>query len=169
MAQADVVALLTEWEEFRHADPDYLAGFVRQRLIVDGRHALDASDYTAKGWEYRALGRPYQARTVPLAGGRARRRHRQSSLSHAVSAGGPGQGVHGMLASPRPAAARLAPDGVAQALGLDPDFVARHVRPARCCRQRRCPGPSRPGRCGPAGRRAWWLTRNCRSRCSRCP
>ena len=64
VARADVVALLTEWEEFRHADPDYLAGFVHQRLIVDGRHALNASDYTAKGWEYRALGRPYQARTV---------------------------------------------------------------------------------------------------------
>ncbi|HSN36110.1 MAG TPA: UDP-glucose/GDP-mannose dehydrogenase family protein, partial [Arthrobacter sp.] len=43
VVQADVVALLTEWEEFRRADPDYLAGFVRQRLIVDGRHALDAS------------------------------------------------------------------------------------------------------------------------------
>ncbi|MDR7082546.1 UDPglucose 6-dehydrogenase [Arthrobacter ginsengisoli] len=66
VAQADVVALLTEWEEFRQADPDYLAGLVRQRLIVDGRHALDASDYTSKGWEYRALGHPYQARTVPL-------------------------------------------------------------------------------------------------------
>lgn len=66
VVQADVVALLTEWEEFRRADPDYLAGFVRQRLIVDGRHALDASDYTSKGWEYRALGRPYQPRTVLL-------------------------------------------------------------------------------------------------------
>ncbi len=64
--QADVVALLTEWEEFRQADPDYLAGLVRQRLIVDGRHALDASAYTSKGWEFRALGRPYQPRTVQL-------------------------------------------------------------------------------------------------------
>ncbi|CAI3803257.1 UDP-glucose dehydrogenase family protein [Pseudarthrobacter sp. MM222] len=66
VANADVVALLTEWEEFRRADPDYLASLVSQRLVVDGRHALDASDYTAKGWEYRALGRPYQPRTVQL-------------------------------------------------------------------------------------------------------
>lgn len=66
VAQADVVALLTEWEEFRRADPDYLGSLVSQRLIVDGRHALDASDYTSKGWEYRALGRPHQPRTVPL-------------------------------------------------------------------------------------------------------
>lgn len=66
VAQADVVALLTEWEEFRHADPDYLATLVNRRLVVDGRHALDATDYTSKGWEYRALGRPYQPRTVTL-------------------------------------------------------------------------------------------------------
>jgi UDPglucose 6-dehydrogenase len=57
---ADVVALLTEWDEFRTADPDYLGGLVRQRRIVDGRHALDSSAYTSKGWEYRALGRPYE-------------------------------------------------------------------------------------------------------------
>jgi UDPglucose 6-dehydrogenase len=66
VAQADVVALLTEWDEFQRADPDYLAGLVNQRLVVDGRHALDADDYTSKGWEYRALGRPYQPRTVQL-------------------------------------------------------------------------------------------------------
>jgi UDPglucose 6-dehydrogenase len=58
--QADVVALLTEWKEFRIADPDYLGGLVRHRRVVDGRHALDAHLYTSKGWEYRALGRPCQ-------------------------------------------------------------------------------------------------------------
>jgi len=60
----DVVALLTEWDEFRTADPDYLGGLVRQRRIVDGRHALDSSAYTSKGWEYRALGRPYELRAA---------------------------------------------------------------------------------------------------------
>jgi len=34
--------------------------------VVDGRHALDADDFRAKGWEYRALGRPAQPRTVKL-------------------------------------------------------------------------------------------------------
>jgi UDPglucose 6-dehydrogenase len=69
--QADVVALLTEWEEFRRADPDYLGGLVRHRRVVDGRHALDANGYTAKGWEYRALGRPHQPGKLAAVSARA--------------------------------------------------------------------------------------------------
>ncbi|MPY11406.1 UDP-glucose dehydrogenase family protein [Arthrobacter bussei] len=65
--QADVVALLTEWAEFRNADPDTLGALVNHRRILDGRHALNANDYTSKGWQYRALGRPAQAATVELA------------------------------------------------------------------------------------------------------
>ncbi|MBJ2121462.1 UDP-glucose/GDP-mannose dehydrogenase family protein [Arthrobacter sp. MSA 4-2] len=64
---ADVVALLTEWSEFRNADPDTLGALVSHRRILDGRHALNANDYTSKGWQYRALGRPAQAATVELA------------------------------------------------------------------------------------------------------
>ena len=63
---ADVVALLTEWDEFRSADPDTLGARVAHRRIVDGRHALDADDYRNKGWEYRALGRPAHPGTVTL-------------------------------------------------------------------------------------------------------
>ncbi len=64
--RADVVALLTEWDEFRSADPDALGARVAHRRIVDGRHALDADDYRAKGWEYRALGRPAQPTTAHM-------------------------------------------------------------------------------------------------------
>jgi UDPglucose 6-dehydrogenase len=63
---AVVIALLTEWDEFRAADPARLADLVAHRRIVDGRHALDADDYRAKGWEYRALGRPANPKTVEL-------------------------------------------------------------------------------------------------------
>ncbi len=55
---ANVVALLTEWEQFRQADPDLMGFLVADKRIVDGRHALDADRYRANGWEYRALGRP---------------------------------------------------------------------------------------------------------------
>jgi len=55
---ADVVALLTEWDEFRSADPERLGGLVAGRRVVDGRHALDADRYRRAGWEYRALGLP---------------------------------------------------------------------------------------------------------------
>ncbi|MEI5584218.1 MULTISPECIES: UDP binding domain-containing protein [unclassified Agromyces] len=54
---ADVVALLTEWDEFRRADPEELGRLVASRRIVDGRHALDADAYRATGWDFRALGR----------------------------------------------------------------------------------------------------------------
>ncbi len=55
---AGVVALLTEWAEFRTMDPVALGLVVAQRRIVDGRHALDQDAYLAAGWTYRALGRP---------------------------------------------------------------------------------------------------------------
>lgn len=59
---ADVVLLLTEWDEFREADPAMLGSLVRSRRIVDARHALDADAYIAAGWHYRALGRSIGAR-----------------------------------------------------------------------------------------------------------
>ena len=58
-AGADVVVLLTEWDQFRAIDPDHArAAVVAARSVVDGRHALDADAWRAAGWEYRALGRP---------------------------------------------------------------------------------------------------------------
>ena len=66
VADADVVALLTEWDEFRRAEPAELGRLVASRKIVDGRHALDADAYRAAGWEFRALGRPAQPETVAL-------------------------------------------------------------------------------------------------------
>ena len=63
---ADVVALLTEWEEFRTADPSMMGFLVAHKRVVDGRHALDADKYRAAGWEYRALGRPSDPRTIAL-------------------------------------------------------------------------------------------------------
>ncbi|MFD0774819.1 UDP-glucose dehydrogenase family protein [Streptomonospora algeriensis] len=55
---AEVVLLLTEWAEFRDADPDELAKVVAEPRIVDGRNALDPQHWRACGWTYRALGRP---------------------------------------------------------------------------------------------------------------
>ncbi|MEV5338485.1 UDP-glucose/GDP-mannose dehydrogenase family protein [Streptomyces sp. NPDC052676] len=58
IADADVVLLLTEWEEFRSLDPETLRERVAQPRIVDGRGALDLERWRAAGWTYRALGRP---------------------------------------------------------------------------------------------------------------
>lgn len=54
---ADVVLLLTEWTEFREANPEKLGEVVAQRKIVDGRNALDPTYWRSSGWTYRALGR----------------------------------------------------------------------------------------------------------------
>jgi UDPglucose 6-dehydrogenase len=67
VAGAQVVALLTEWEEFTVADPNALGLLVASKNVVDGRHALNADRYRAAGWEYRALGRPSAPATVMLA------------------------------------------------------------------------------------------------------
>jgi UDPglucose 6-dehydrogenase len=54
---AQVVVLLTEWEQFRAVDPFALGEVVAERQIVDGRHALDPAAWRSAGWVYRALGR----------------------------------------------------------------------------------------------------------------
>jgi UDPglucose 6-dehydrogenase len=53
---AHVVLVLTEWPEFARLVPTDLGGMVARRNIVDGRGILDAVQWHAAGWEYRALG-----------------------------------------------------------------------------------------------------------------
>ncbi|MEU8192373.1 UDP-glucose/GDP-mannose dehydrogenase family protein [Microbispora amethystogenes] len=55
---AEVVLLLTEWQEFVALDPEDLGAVVAARVIVDGRNALDVETWRGAGWDYRALGRP---------------------------------------------------------------------------------------------------------------
>ncbi|WP_238421078.1 UDP-glucose/GDP-mannose dehydrogenase family protein [Gordonia sp. 'Campus'] len=50
--QADVVAVLTEWQEFRDLKPSDLNGIVRGRTIIDGRLCLDESAWKSAGWTY---------------------------------------------------------------------------------------------------------------------
>ncbi|MFI6657837.1 UDP-glucose dehydrogenase family protein [Streptomyces sp. NPDC050523] len=55
---ADVVLHLTEWREFRELDPAELGAVAADRLILDGRNALDPELWRKAGWTYRAMGRP---------------------------------------------------------------------------------------------------------------
>jgi UDPglucose 6-dehydrogenase len=55
--RADVVLVLTEWQEFRELDPSRLALVVRHARVIDGRNCLDAKAWTAAGWDYRGFGR----------------------------------------------------------------------------------------------------------------
>lgn len=55
---AEVVALLTEWDEFRNLDFDRVGEALARRVIVDGRNLLDAVALRRKGFVVDGLGRP---------------------------------------------------------------------------------------------------------------
>ncbi|HXD28926.1 MAG TPA: UDP-glucose/GDP-mannose dehydrogenase family protein [Arthrobacter sp.] len=58
-ADADLVLLLTEWQEFKDLTPRDLAPWVRGRRLVDGRNVLDHSRWEEAGWTVAALGRKF--------------------------------------------------------------------------------------------------------------
>ncbi|MDT4997145.1 MAG: UDPglucose 6-dehydrogenase [Pseudonocardiales bacterium] len=55
---ADLLMLLTEWQEFQAMQPEAIGRLVARRNLVDGRNVLDPAQWRAAGWRYRALGRP---------------------------------------------------------------------------------------------------------------
>ena len=58
---ADVVALLTEWGQFRGLDPVWLGEVVARRSVVDARGVLDPVAWRAAGWSHRGLGTAHAA------------------------------------------------------------------------------------------------------------
>jgi UDPglucose 6-dehydrogenase len=54
---ADVVLLLTEWDEFQKMQPDEVAEVTRSKCIVDARNCLDPQAWRDAGWTYRGFGR----------------------------------------------------------------------------------------------------------------
>ena len=54
---ARVVAVLTEWDEFRRLDFDKIADLVEKRCIVDARNLLDAPALRRQGFAYQGVGR----------------------------------------------------------------------------------------------------------------
>ncbi|CAN7499087.1 UDP-glucose dehydrogenase family protein [Arthrobacter sp. LjRoot14] len=58
IGQADILLLLTEWQEYRSLDPYEICSRVSSLRILDGRNVLDAAKWRAAGWTYRGMGRP---------------------------------------------------------------------------------------------------------------
>jgi UDPglucose 6-dehydrogenase len=54
---ADVLAVLTEWDEFRWLDVDKVASSMRAKCVVDARNLLDRAAFVRRGFEYRGIGR----------------------------------------------------------------------------------------------------------------
>jgi UDPglucose 6-dehydrogenase len=53
----DALVLVTEWDEFRCADWKELHNAMRNRIVIDGRNALNERDVIAAGFTYRGIGR----------------------------------------------------------------------------------------------------------------
>ena len=54
---ADAAVLVTEWPQFRELDWAAAGDRMRNRLLVDGRNALDPETLRAAGFEYEGIGR----------------------------------------------------------------------------------------------------------------
>ena len=54
---AELVLLLTEWDEYAALSPADAGALVRRRNLLDARNVLDASVWEADGWTVRGLGR----------------------------------------------------------------------------------------------------------------
>ena len=54
---ADVLVLLTEWDEFRWLDYGRVAQLVAGRAIVDARNLLDPAPLRQRGFAYEGMGR----------------------------------------------------------------------------------------------------------------
>jgi UDPglucose 6-dehydrogenase len=50
--KADVLLVLTEWDEFLRIDPRVMCEAVRRRVVIDGRMCLDKSKWQEAGWQY---------------------------------------------------------------------------------------------------------------------
>ncbi len=54
---ADVLVVLTEWDEFRWLDFDKVAELMVGQSVVDGRNLLDPAVLRRRGFQYRGIGR----------------------------------------------------------------------------------------------------------------
>jgi UDPglucose 6-dehydrogenase len=54
---ADVLAVVTEWQEFRSPDFDYIRDTVKHKVIFDGRNIYDPALVKSFGLKYHGIGR----------------------------------------------------------------------------------------------------------------
>lgn len=56
LQDAELVLLLTEWDEYRRLCPAVTGQLVRRRVVLDARNVLDAAAWREEGWLVRGLG-----------------------------------------------------------------------------------------------------------------
>jgi UDPglucose 6-dehydrogenase len=57
VTDAELVCVLTAWDEFRYIEPGALADLVAAPRVIDGMNFLDAQAWIRAGWSYRGMGR----------------------------------------------------------------------------------------------------------------
>jgi UDPglucose 6-dehydrogenase len=57
LRDADALAIVTDWNEFRRPDFDKIRGLMKRPLIFDGRNLFDPERMKSKGFEYISIGR----------------------------------------------------------------------------------------------------------------
>lgn len=60
MVDADILVIVTEWNQFRALDFDRVKGLLKQPLMVDLRNIYNPEDMAQEGFVYHCLGRPHQ-------------------------------------------------------------------------------------------------------------
>ncbi|WP_457640955.1 UDP-glucose dehydrogenase family protein [Persephonella sp.] len=55
---ADLLVLVTEWDEFREADMDKVKQLMKLPIVIDGRNVYNPEEMKNKGFEYYSIGRP---------------------------------------------------------------------------------------------------------------
>ena len=63
---ADVLAVLTEWNEFKTLDLNLAADLMRHKNIVDCRNLLNAEQALALGFKYQGIGKQFEKLAKPL-------------------------------------------------------------------------------------------------------
>ena len=56
-SRADVLAVLTEWDEFKWISPSTIAAEMTGKQVVDARNLLDRKDWERAGFTYQGIGR----------------------------------------------------------------------------------------------------------------
>jgi len=57
LQDCDAIVLMTKHDEYKSINPEKLKGFLRSKIIVDGRNLFNAEEYLAEGFIFKGVGR----------------------------------------------------------------------------------------------------------------
>lgn len=66
LKNADVLAINTEWDMFRHPDFEEIKAMMAQPVIFDGRNLYDTEQMRKLGFTYFSIGRSAVLQNVPV-------------------------------------------------------------------------------------------------------